>query len=138
MTDRTVTSVSEPVRNLLIVTACVVVVLLALSLAVKVCGAELSEWRKLLRGLAGSAIKELKFAGGRAAIANVILCVVFALVCLAIAMPSVLSELRALFTNAPEHSVTLDILLFIILGVFFGISVYYCYSLDRYEQEMKK
>jgi len=130
--------VNDLTYTAVVITCCIVALLIATSIFLKFCGKELSEWRKFFRGIMGAALKEMRFEGGKAGTANVILWLVLAMVALALSTPRVITELRNLFRNVPENSAATDILLIALLGVFFLVSVYYVYSIDRYEQMRKK
>jgi hypothetical protein len=83
-----------------------------------------------------AAIKELRYEGGRAAKANIVLCFVLAAVFLSICLPSVLSELRNFFGTVPEQSTGRDIVFALLLFLFFVISIYFVYSLELYKKKI--
>jgi hypothetical protein len=103
----------------------------------KVCRTEVQEFREFFDGISRAALSELSFAGGRAAKANVVLCIIVAVLFVFVCLPDEAREFRALLDGAPESAMA-KYVLFGSLLVFFIFSLCFVYAIDRYSTKTKR
>lgn len=123
--------------RMIVFTICVVVILFALGLFLKICTCELDEVSKLLKGLYKAALQELSFQGGDSGKSNIILCLFLGAIFVVVSTQSVISEVGALISGTPDTRET-KALLFLALLFFFGWSLNFVRSSDEFSKKMRK
>src|SRR5438270_13247659 len=88
-------------------TICLFLILLFAVLFLKLCKTELQEVMNFFKGIVEAGLQELRFTGGRAAKANIILCAIVGALFGLIALHGVLNGLRELTGGEREHNSTL-------------------------------
>jgi hypothetical protein len=117
-------------------TICIIALIIALVIALKVCRTELSEFTAFFHGIITSGLKELRFEGGRAAKANIILSGILALLFISVFVTDVLRDIREFIDGAAPQRGS-EYILLAALVLFFLVSLCFVFATDRYSQKMR-
>jgi len=118
-------------------TICIVVVLVAGGFFLKVCRPELESLMTFFKGLADAGLQETTFRGGMSARANIILCVVSGILFAFLEVHGLFKTLGEMIGVSGEQNGELSLRsIFLLLLIFFVISLCFVSSNDRYKKRM--
>jgi hypothetical protein len=123
---------------LITATVCIVVILVFAFLFLKLCHAELREYKEFFYGIIGAAVQELRFKGGRAAKANIILSVILAFSFALMVLTDVLQEVREFLDGSADNQLGAKYVLFASLFIFFLVSLCFVFALERFAAKASK
>ncbi len=113
-------------------------ILLGVTLFLRINRTHLQEIMQFLEGIAHASLQELRFRGGRAAKANIILSVLLTVLLVFMVLHGLLNELRALLGGEHDQATTKYLyLLFALVLLFFFVSICFIFSQDRFFRKMK-
>jgi len=118
-------------------TICIVVLLIAAFLFLKLCRTELREFREFFQVIIVAGINELRFKGGRAAKANVILSAILALLVVVMVLTDVLREVREFLDGSSESQSGVKYVLYGSVFFFFLVSLCFIFAQERYSTKAK-
>jgi hypothetical protein len=114
-----------------------VVLLVAISLFLRVNQSHLEGFREFSRDTISAAVQELKFEGGRAAKANIILSLILGFLYFLLLLADALREVRAFLGSAADER-DAKYVLFCVVCLFFWFSLRYVCELERYSEKTRR
>jgi hypothetical protein len=88
-------------------------------------------------GIISAGLKELRFQGGRAGKTNIILSFILGVLYIAIVLTDELKEVLQ-FLHGESSNSNVKYLLFLVIVVFFFLSVWFVHATDAYVRKMRK
>jgi hypothetical protein len=117
-------------------TTCIIVLLVAATLFLKINRTEMREFREWFHGIVSAGVQELTFKGGRAAKANIILSAMLGIIFIFLCLTEIFKDVREFLGYANDNSYA-KYVLFAALIVYFSVSLCFVYNLERYSKKIR-
>jgi hypothetical protein len=116
-------------------TLCLIALLVCVTVFLKINHTELHDITKSFTGIIEAGLQELRFRGGRAAKANIILSIVLAILFVLFAFHGIFNEIAMWIGIERDQQVSKYLyVVFVLIILFFLVSVCLVYASDRYRK----